>query len=39
VHGGRGVKRVLVGGPEGKRDSSEDLDVGGRIPLRWTLGR
>jgi hypothetical protein len=33
THGeGRGVYRILVGRPE-------DLVVGGRITLRWTLGR
>jgi hypothetical protein len=35
---GRGVYRVSVGRAEGKRPL-EDLDVGGRITLRWTLGR
>jgi hypothetical protein len=35
---GRGVYRVLVGRPEGK-NHWEDLGVGGRITLRWTLGR
>jgi hypothetical protein len=35
---GRGVHRVLVGRPEGK-NHWEDLGVGGRITLRWTLGR
>jgi hypothetical protein len=35
---GRGVYRVLVGRPE-LRDHWEDLSVGGRITLRWTLGR
>jgi hypothetical protein len=35
---GRGVYRVLVGRPE-RRDHWEDLGVGGRITLRWTLGR
>jgi hypothetical protein len=35
---GRGVYRVLVGRPEGK-SHWEDLGVGGRIILRWTLGR
>jgi hypothetical protein len=35
---GRGVYRVLVGRPE-LRDNWEDLGVGGRITLRWTLGR
>jgi hypothetical protein len=34
----RGVYRVLVGRLEGKRPL-EDLGVGGRITLRWTLGR
>jgi hypothetical protein len=31
---GRGVHRVLVGKPEGKRPLG-DLDVDGRIILRW----
>jgi hypothetical protein len=35
---GRGTYRVLVGGPNGK-DQWEDLGVGGRITLRWTLRR
>jgi hypothetical protein len=35
---GRGVYRVLVGKPEGK-NHCEDLGVGGRITLSWTLGR
>jgi hypothetical protein len=35
---GRGVYRVLVERPKGKRPL-EDLGVGGRITLRWTLGR
>jgi hypothetical protein len=35
---GRGVYRVLVGGPNA-RDQWEDLGVGGRIILRWTLWR
>jgi hypothetical protein len=35
---GRGVYRVLVGGPK-SRDYWEDLGVGGRITLRWTLGK
>jgi hypothetical protein len=34
---GRGVYGVLVGRPEGSRHW-EDLSVGGRITLRWTLG-
>jgi hypothetical protein len=34
---GRGVFKVLVGWPE-VRDHWEDLGVGGRITLRWTLG-
>jgi hypothetical protein len=28
----------LLGGPNG-RDHCEELGVGGRITLRWTLGR
>jgi hypothetical protein len=35
---GRGVYRVLVGRPE-SRNHWEDLGIGGRITLRWTLGR
>jgi hypothetical protein len=35
---GRGVYRVLVGRPKGKRPL-EDLGTGGRITLRWILGR
>jgi hypothetical protein len=35
---GRGVYGVLVGSPKG-RDHWEDLGIGGRITLRWTLGR
>jgi hypothetical protein len=35
---GRGVYRVLVGRPAGKRHW-KDLGAGGRITLRWTLGR
>jgi hypothetical protein len=35
---GRGVYRVWLGGPKA-RDHWEDLGVGGRITLRWTLGR
>jgi hypothetical protein len=34
----RGVYRLLVGRSEGKK-YWEDLGVGGRITLRWTLGR
>jgi hypothetical protein len=34
---GRGVYRVLVGRPK-VRDHWEDLGIGGRITLRWTLG-
>jgi hypothetical protein len=29
---------IWLGGPKA-RDHCEDLDVGGRITLRWTLGR
>jgi hypothetical protein len=29
---------LLLGVPK-KRDNEEDLGVGGRITLRWTLGR
>jgi hypothetical protein len=37
---GRGevLTGFLLGGPKA-RDHWEDLDVGGRITLRWTLGR
>jgi hypothetical protein len=35
---GRGVYRVLVGKPEGKRHW-ENLGVGGRITLSWILWR
>jgi hypothetical protein len=35
---GRGVYRVLVVGPK-VRDHWQDLSLGGRITLRWTLGR
>jgi len=35
---GRGVYRVLVGRPKAK-DHWEDLGIGGRIILKWTLGR
>ena len=35
---GRGVHRVLVGKPEGKRPLG-DLDVDGRIILRWMFGK
>jgi hypothetical protein len=34
----RGVYRILVGSPEGKKPL-EDLSIGGRITLIWTLGR
>jgi hypothetical protein len=34
----RNVYRTLMGKPEGK-NCSEDLDVGGRIILRWILER
>jgi hypothetical protein len=33
----RGVQRVLVGKPEGRRPMG-DPDIGGRIILRWTGG-
>jgi hypothetical protein len=36
---GEVFNRVLVGRPEGGGDYWEDLGVGGRITLRWTLGR
>jgi hypothetical protein len=36
---GRGVYRILVWRPEGKRDHTEDLGIGGSIIFRWTLGR
>ena len=35
---GRGVHRVLVGKPEGKIPLG-DLDVDGRIILRWIFGK
>jgi hypothetical protein len=35
---GRGVYRVSVGGPK-LRNHWEDLGIGGRITLSWTLGR
>jgi len=35
---GRGVHRVLVGKPEGKRPLG-DPDVDGRIILRWIFGK
>jgi hypothetical protein len=35
---GKGVYKVLVGGPK-VRAHWEDLDVGGWVTLRWTLGR
>jgi hypothetical protein len=35
---GRGVYRVLVGRPKSK-NHWEDLGIGGRITLKWTLGR
>jgi hypothetical protein len=34
----RGVYSVRIGGPKG-REHWEDLVVGGRITLRWTLER
>ena len=36
--GGRDVHRVLVGKPEGKSHWG-DLDVDGRIILRWIFGK
>jgi hypothetical protein len=39
MEGGEGVfTRFWFGGPKA-RDHSEDLGLGGRITLRWTLGR
>jgi hypothetical protein len=40
THGGRGevFKGFWLGGPK-VRDYREDLSVGGRIRLRWTLRR
>ena len=35
---GRGVYRVLVGKPEGKNHWG-DLDLDGRIILRWLFGK
>ena len=35
TYGGRGVHKVLVGKPEGKRHHWGDQDVDGRIILRW----
>jgi hypothetical protein len=35
---GRNVYRVLVGRPEGKKPL-ENLGIGGKIALTWTLGR
>jgi hypothetical protein len=35
---GRGVYRVLIGRPEGKRPLGR-LRLGGKITLNWTLGR
>jgi hypothetical protein len=36
---GRGVYRVLVGKPEGKRPLGRDPGVDGRIILGWTFRR
>jgi hypothetical protein len=39
THGeGRGVYRVLIGRPEGKKPLGRPR-LSGRITLRWTLGR
>jgi hypothetical protein len=39
THGeGEKFTGFCLGGPKG-RDNLEDLRVGGRITLRWTLGR
>jgi hypothetical protein len=35
---GRGVEWFWLGGPQVRRHW-EDLDVGGRVTLRWSLGR
>ena len=35
---GRGVHRVLVGKPEGKNQWG-DLDIDGKIILRWIFGK
>jgi hypothetical protein len=35
---GRGVSRVWLGSPK-VRDHWEDIGVGGRITMEWTLGR
>jgi len=34
---GRGVYRVLVGKPKGKRDHLDDPGIDGRIVLRWNF--
>jgi hypothetical protein len=38
IEEGRGVYRVLVGGSKATDDWG-NLDVDGRITLKWTLGR
>jgi hypothetical protein len=34
----KGVYRILVGRPKGRRPL-EDLSIGGKTTLSWTLGR
>jgi hypothetical protein len=31
--------KISVGKPEGKRDNSDDLGIGEKIILKWTLGK